>query len=298
MKIYNPNITRFLSQSKLDSLSKPEPQSEKQFQLQKLKKACSEFEAIFISYMLKSMNKTTENSDLFGDGLGGDIYKEIFNEKLADHLSQTGRFKIGDMIFENYSRMLNINEEEISLDQTVPPRASIKRSNDDNVNLSTVKPEPDRTKVNNSTSILNNGNMPIETHKPAKLGGLLAQYDDTIKKAAKEFKIKPALIKAVIKQESAGDPNAVSSKGAKGLMQLIDSTASMLGVKDPFNPIQNIMGGAKYLSMLLKRFEGDLKKALASYNAGPSAVEKYGGIPPYPETHEYVSKVMAGLSSE
>ena len=298
MKIYNPNITRFLSQSKLDSLSKPKPQSEKQFQLQKLKKACSEFEAIFISYMLKSMSKTTEKSDLFGDGLGGDIYKEIFNEKLADHLSQTGRFKIGDMIFEDYSRMLNINEEDISLDQTVPPRSSIRRKINDNVNLSTIKPEPDRTKVNIPTSVLNNSNKSIEDHKPAKSSGFLAQFDDTIKKAAKEFKIKPALIKAVIKQESAGDPNAVSSRGAKGLMQLIDSTASMLGVKDPFNPVQNIMGGAKYLSMLLKRFEGDLKKALASYNAGPSAVVKYNGVPPYPETREYVSKVMASLSSE
>ncbi len=297
MKIYNPNITRFLTQSKLDALSKPEPQNEKNMQAQKLKKACRDFEAIFISYMLKSMNKTTENSDLFGSGLGGDIYKEIFNEKLAEHLSNSGGFKIGDMIFENYSRMLNLSNDNKSLDYTVPPRIKVRSNNDDLTELFTVMPEPDRTKVE-ITPGPSQKEITVEKTKSSKPDMFLAQFDDAINKAAKEYKIKPSLIKAVIRQESAGNPQAVSSKGAKGLMQLIDSTAEMLGVKDPFNPIQNIMGGAKYLSMLIKRFGGDLSKALASYNAGPAAVEKYNGIPPFPETRKYVSRIMASLSSE
>jgi soluble lytic murein transglycosylase-like protein len=106
------------------------------------------------------------------------------------------------------------------------------------------------------------------------------------------------LIKALIRQESAGDPKAISDKGAKGLMQLMDSTAAMLGVTDPFNPSQNIMGGARYLSQLIKRFGGDLVKAIASYNAGPGAVEKYNGIPPYPETRKYVRNVMSSMMIE
>jgi soluble lytic murein transglycosylase-like protein len=75
-------------------------------------------------------------------------------------------------------------------------------------------------------------------------------------------------------------------------MQLLDSTSKLMGVIDPFNPVQNIMGGAKYLSQLISRFGGDLKKALASYNAGPAAVEKFDGIPPYAETRKYVQKIL------
>jgi soluble lytic murein transglycosylase-like protein len=110
--------------------------------------------------------------------------------------------------------------------------------------------------------------------------------------AAKTFELNPALLKAVIRHESGGDPHAVSPHGAKGLMQLLDSTSKLMGVIDPFNPIQNIMGGAKYLSQLISRFGGDLKKALASYNAGPAAVEKFDGIPPYAETRKYVQKIL------
>ncbi len=81
-------------------------------------------------------------------------------------------------------------------------------------------------------------------------------------------------------------------------MQLVDSTAIMMGVRDPFNPVQNIMGGAKYLSMLIKKFEGHLRKALASYNAGPAAVERYKGIPPFPETIKYVENVLSNMNQE
>jgi soluble lytic murein transglycosylase-like protein len=101
-----------------------------------------------------------------------------------------------------------------------------------------------------------------------------------------------SLVAAVIAQESAGNQYAVSRAGAKGLMQLIDTTARQLGVSKVYDPAQNIFGGAKYLRQLLDRFGGDKSLALASYNAGPGAVDRYQGIPPYRETQEYVRRVL------
>ncbi len=297
MKIYNPNIARFLAQSKLDELTKPPSDVQRDIKLQKLKKACRDFEAIFISYMLKAMNKTTENSELFGNGLGGDIYREIFNEKLAEHLSQTGEFKIGDIIYQKYAEMLNRGEENTDSKiadklKDIPPLNTTALRG-----FVPLNPEPDQTRAEIIPPKSGSGSARRANEPP---GGreFLSEYKDTIDKAAREFGVDTSLIKAVIRQESAGDPGAVSHKGAKGLMQLIDSTAAIMGVRDPFNPAQNIMGGVKYLSMLIKRFGGDLKKALASYNAGPAAVEKYKGVPPFPETIKYVENVLSSMSSE
>lgn len=100
------------------------------------------------------------------------------------------------------------------------------------------------------------------------------------------------LVKSVIKQESGFNPEAVSHAGAQGLMQLMPATAKGLGVYNSMNPYQNLRGGVKYIAQMLHRFEGNLHKALAAYNAGPEAVEKYGGIPPYRETQNYVQSIM------
>lgn len=119
-----------------------------------------------------------------------------------------------------------------------------------------------------------------------------AQFDGMIQAASKKWNVDESLIRAVIKQESGYDPQATSHCGAQGMMQLMPETAADLGVTDAYDPQQNIMGGTRYLRGLLDRFDGNISKALAGYNAGPGAVEKHGGIPPYEETQHYVSNVL------
>jgi tetratricopeptide (TPR) repeat protein len=116
-------------------------------------------------------------------------------------------------------------------------------------------------------------------------------FSQYINEAARVHDLDPYLIKSIIKVESDFDPNVRSSKGAQGLMQLIPSTARLVGCDDSYDPRQNILGGTNYLRMMLKRFDGQLDYALAAYNAGPGNVEKYQGIPPFRETRNYVRKV-------
>jgi len=124
-------------------------------------------------------------------------------------------------------------------------------------------------------------------------GGDGSQYDGLIQAAAQRHGIDPALLKALIRAESNFDPNAGSPAGAQGLTQLMPATAAALGVTDVHDPAQAIEGGAKYLRQQLDAFGGDEAKALAAYNAGPGAVARYGGVPPYAETQQYVQRVLA-----
>lgn len=125
-----------------------------------------------------------------------------------------------------------------------------------------------------------------------------AEFDEIIDKVAAQTSVEGSLLRAVIVVESAFDPNAISSRGARGLMQLMPATAKAYGAKDVGDPAQNIYAGARYLRDLIGRYENDLELVLAAYNAGETAVEKHGRrIPPYPETQDYVPRVLRVYNS-
>jgi soluble lytic murein transglycosylase-like protein len=131
------------------------------------------------------------------------------------------------------------------------------------------------------------------TATAASLGAGDNAYSDLIQAAASKYGLDANVLKGLIKQESGFNPNAGSSAGAQGLTQLMPATAASLGVTDVHDPAQSIDGGAHYLRMQLDRFGGDYTKALAAYNAGPGAVERFGGVPPYAETRNYVTNVLS-----
>lgn len=160
-------------------------------------------------------------------------------------------------------------------------------------------PMSEATATGNFLSPLNRSYVP---HQYTSEAAAATSYDNLIDQASRQYGVEPALIKAVIRQESAFNPDAVSHAGAKGLMQLMDNTGRGLGVTDPFDPVQNIHGGTKYLANLLRKYDGQVEIALAAYNAGPGRVdrlgirtesdlnEKFRLLPA--ETQNYIHKVM------
>jgi soluble lytic murein transglycosylase len=128
---------------------------------------------------------------------------------------------------------------------------------------------------------------------PPNVNLVRGQYADLINQVAAEEGVDPALVRAIIKAESNFDPHAVSRKGAQGLMQLMPGTAGRYAVENSFDPEANIRGGVRYLRFLHDMFSGRLPLALAAYNAGENVVARYNGVPPYPETRQYVARVLA-----
>ena len=152
-------------------------------------------------------------------------------------------------------------------------------------NLNTIKSACLNTlsdKNSNFSSILNSVMLSKKT----------TDLDQIFEMASEKYNVPVRLLKAIAKAESNFNPNAESGAGAQGIMQLMPATAKDLGVTDSFDAEQNILGGANYLSQMLTKFEGNTELALAAYNAGPGNVTKYNGIPPFPETQNYVTKVM------
>ena len=131
---------------------------------------------------------------------------------------------------------------------------------------------------------------PAAQASPGKFSGAIDQ-------AAKRNELDPSLLRAVVGQESGFSPRAISSAGAMGLMQLMPATAREMGVQNPLDPVQNLEGGARYLRGLIDRYHGRLDFALAAYNAGPGAVDRYGGVPPYAETKTYVKSILSSYRS-
>jgi soluble lytic murein transglycosylase-like protein len=190
---------------------------------------------------------------MFGESFGGDILEGMFDMEMAKHISRSSGLGVGEMLYRQ------MTGEKLS---------------------------PQAGKVSQGAR------PPMARASADTVSQRVGKFGEMIQEAADQHELDTNLLKAVIATESGGNAAAASNKDAKGLMQLIDSTAADMGVKDVWNPRENILGGAKYLRQLLDRFDGNLALALASYNAGPAAVEKHRGIPPYKETREYVQKVM------
>jgi soluble lytic murein transglycosylase len=152
----------------------------------------------------------------------------------------------------------------------------------------------DKEGVMHFTNVKSDGRyrLYIRTSRNKSSTTYIRDYEGIIAQASKRFGLEPSLVKAVIKAESNFDDSAVSHKGAQGLMQLMPGTASDLNVQDAFDPEENIFGGTRYLSMMMRRFNNDKKLAVAAYNAGPEAVDNHKGIPPYAETQNFVRRVM------
>ncbi len=241
-------------------------------------------ESLFLNQVLKAMRsaipKADEDKEVgLGGGLGKDIYTQMFDQELAGKMAGVSDRSIATSIYNSMVHVLETRygsgQTQNSLDQSVIPQTRYieVKAND------TVESEPAGPVKKNNSKIDQTG------------------YDSLIEKISQKYKIDPDLIKSVVMTESGGDPKAVSHAGAKGLMQLTDTTAAEMGVEDVFDPEQNIEGGTKYIRQMIDRF-GNIEDALAAYNAGPSRVEKYGGIPPFPETQNYVRMVIDTVGSK
>ena len=158
-------------------------------------------------------------------------------------------------------------------------------------NVATTKEAQEFKEILDKTTTTQTTSKPtnVANSQPISREGI----EDLIEKYAEKNDLDVNFVKAVIKQESGFNPQATSRAGAMGLMQLMPNTARGLGVRDAYNPEENIMGGTKYLKSLMTKFDGNPELALAAYNAGPYTVQKYNGIPPYSETQRYVKSVIA-----
>jgi soluble lytic murein transglycosylase-like protein len=250
----------------------------------KLRKATQDFESLFVAQMLRSMRGTVEQGGMFGEeeGFGGDMLQGLFDAEISRQMSRGSKLGLGEMLYREITGESLPHSARDAAAQTVPKKPV--QSADAPVVPAAAASGPAARPA-----------VPPRLRIGHAVAERVNTYAPIIREASEKHGVDENLLKAVIATESAGDPAARSPKQAKGLMQLIDSTASDMGVRNVWNPRENIFGGARYLESLLSRFAGNVEKALASYNAGPGAVEKHGGIPPFRETQAYVGRVLRYL---
>jgi soluble lytic murein transglycosylase-like protein len=240
-----------------------------------IRKVAKQFEAMFAGIMLKTMNESVERSSLVKKSMGESIFQDMLTDEYANKMAEGKGLGLADVLYKSIVR----DKEAID--------AISGKIRDYNSKKYASKALQYTAGNFSSVKVLS-----IEENSKERF----ARLEQIIEKAAEEYGVSASLIKAVIKQESNGNANAVSKAGAKGVMQLMDGTAKEMGVRNVFNPVDNINGGTKYLKKMLDMFNGDKKLALAAYNAGPDSVKKWNGIPPYAETQNYVKSIMDSVS--
>ncbi len=259
----------------------------------RLKKATREFEAFFMYELLKTMRKTipdstmSEGAPLTGS-MGKETFTQMFDMEIGRRIAAGGAGSISDMLYRSLEDAI---EARFRAADTAARGGPIPLERETAVSIKR-EPVPIAKPVRRPIELPPKKEpMPVESPATQSSTDVIrSRFGDLIDRAAEEHNLDSALIASVIRVESEGDPAAVSPAGAKGLMQLMDGTAAELGVVDSLDPAQNIAGGSRYLAAMLKRF-GDVRLALAAYNAGPGAVERFDGVPPFKETREYVEKV-------
>jgi Rod binding domain-containing protein len=250
----------------------------------KLAKVAVQFERMFAEMMVKEMRKTVGDSGLFKRNTGEEIFTEMLDSEFANKMVRNGKLGLAQVIIDQMSRLDNNLDASSAL--------SALKAQGNNARAAQFG----ATGLRSFDSLRTGANAGQQTETAEISFDMFAprvrEWKDIIAKASKEHGVDKFLIAAVMDAESSGNPNAVSRVGASGLMQLMPGTAGDMGVKDVFDPVQNIMGGTRYLRQMLNRFGGDLKLALAAYNAGPGNVQRFGGVPPFRETQNYVSRIM------
>ncbi len=244
-------------------------------------KAARGFESMFVSMMMKQMKESMLDDDHKEDGenmsFGADTLGSYADMQFSDFVARSGKgMGLAEMIYKKMTGGDSLPTISIQLPTDIRPSAKEEGSP---VQVTAVTHSQIIPKTNSGDTF------------SARVQDRLSEYEPIIAQASKQFNVPPHIIKAVITAESAGKSSAVSKVGAKGLMQLMDGTAGDLGVKNSFDPEDNIRGGTKYLRKMLDEFDGNVDLALAAYNAGPGNVRKHGGIPPFQETQAYVRKV-------
>jgi|GEM_PF-135478 len=257
------------------------------------------FESMFINMVYKGLKSAMLEEKKSEMTFGADTLEGYTDMAFSDELSKKGNgIGIADMIYQNLTgdklgnireldsktynkfisemKPININEKPITIKET----SSILDVEKDN---SFVPDEGIGDEIAKNKVVKNNLSSKLEER--------LSNYDEFIKEASEKYSVPVNLIKSVISAESFGKSDAVSKVGAKGLMQLMDGTSKDLGVKDPFNPKDNIIGGTKYLRLMMDKFDGNLENVLSAYNAGPGNVVKHNGVPPFQETKSYINRV-------